>query len=83
MQIRCVAENGEQLVLGCFDHKGLHHAATKLATMQRFFMLVLLYDLLRILLDRGAQEVLKARANSNVTMFELQPMYCIDWLSVI
>ena len=32
VQIRCVAVNGEQLVLGCFNHKGLHHAATKLAT---------------------------------------------------
>ena len=56
--------NEERLVLGCFDHKGLHHAATKLATMQHFFMLVLLYDLLRILLERDAEEVLKARANS-------------------
>ena len=36
-------------MLGYFDHKGLHHAATKLATMQPFFMLLLLYDLLKIL----------------------------------
>ena len=27
--IRCVAVNEEQLVLGCFDHKGFHNAYTK------------------------------------------------------
>ena len=76
--------SGEQLVLGCFDHKGLHHAATKLATMQRFFMIVLLYDLLRILLHRVAQEVLKACVNSmSLCLGSNQRMYCIDWLSVI
>ena len=31
---------------------------------QHFFMLVLLYDLLRILLNMDVQEVLKARVNS-------------------
>ena len=61
MLIRCVAVNGEQLVLGYFAHKGLHRAAT---AHQHFVILVLLYDLLKILQDQDAQEVLKAHAYS-------------------
>ena len=69
-----VAVNEEQLVLGCFDHKGVHHAATETAH-QHFFMLLLLFihfpimlpiycwaSLSRILLDMDAQEVLKRQS---------------------
>ena len=53
-----MCSSGEQLVLGYFAHKGLriHHAAT---AHQHFVILVLLYDLLKILQDQDAQEVLK------------------------
>ena len=64
VQIRCVAENGEQLANVRRFWPQRSSSCSYETAHQHFFMLVLLYDLLRILLDRDAQEVLKAHSLS-------------------